>query len=157
MNLRRVFGIAIAIAIAAGAFEPFYLRMFAMNRAGMRARLTALPYTKLPGSRQFLLGVRDRTREGDVIAIYAPPVVADRVYTAPDGSRQFVIDHRSEGRWYYFFARSLYPLAGRRVVPLDPNALRGVDYVASYRSMPPLPGFTLEWESEDGTLLRRAR
>src|SRR5437660_928583 len=69
---RRALGIVVAVAIAAAAFQPFYLRIYTTNRAGLAAALTELPYRKLPGMRQFILEVRARTRDGDAIAIAAP-------------------------------------------------------------------------------------
>src|SRR5205807_1738938 len=64
LTRRSAVGIAIAVAIAAAAFEPFYLRIFTIDRAAFRARLIELPYSKLPGSRRFLEGVRARTHDG---------------------------------------------------------------------------------------------
>ncbi|HEV2719874.1 MAG TPA: hypothetical protein VG323_07620 [Thermoanaerobaculia bacterium] len=132
---RRALGIAVAAAIAAGAFQPFYFRVFGIPRAALHARLAEAQYAKLPGSRRFLEGVRARTREGEVVAVYAPPV------------------HGDAGPAYYFYARSLYPLAGRRVVTTP----AGADCIAAYRSEPRVPGFAVAWRSEDGVLLRRAR
>lgn len=98
----------------------------------MRARLLDAQYAKLPGSRQFLADVRARTRDGETIAVLAPPV---------------------PGAEFYLAARALYPLAGRRVV----TAPEGADAIAAYRVMPDVPGFVVVWRSDDGVLLRRAR
>jgi len=132
---QRALRIAFAIAIAAAAFQPYYFRVFTIPRAALYARLADAQYAKLPGSRRFLEGVRQRTREGEVIAVYAPPVRGDR------------------GSEYYFYARSLYPLAGRRVV----MTIAGADCIAAYRSLPRVPGFAVAWASDDGVLLRRVR
>jgi hypothetical protein len=108
--------------------------------------LTELPYRKLPGSRQFLLDVRAHTRDGDAIAIAAP------LHRAP----------RWEGGYDYLYARALYLLAGRRVVPLidpgdrpHPENLAAATYIAAYRSQPSIPGFAVVWRGRDGVLLRR--
>ena len=119
-----------------------------MNRAAFAADLIERPYRKLPGSRRFFLGVRDRTKRGDVIAVYAP------LATGPEWS----------GAYDYLYGRALYPLAGRLAVPtIDAqsrvamaNVMRA-DYVACYRSEPPFPGFTPVWRTGDGVLLRRTR
>ena len=126
------------------AFEPFYLRIFRLDRPGLAARLVELPYRKLPGLRQFLLEVRARTRPGDVIAVDAPGTTWDRGYE-------------------YYYGRSLYPLAGRHVLPLlDPQdrahreELARATYVAVYGGPEEIPGFKLVWYGEHGALLRRA-
>jgi hypothetical protein len=136
------------VAIAAGAFEPFYLRIFTTNRAWQATMLTELPYRKLPGLRQFLLDVRERTPRGSVIAVAAP----------------LTRTHDWEGGYDYIYARALYPLAGRRVVPvLDPDNrflaqnLAEANYVAAYHSAPRVDGFVEVWRGRDGVLLRRAR
>jgi hypothetical protein len=137
-----------AIAICATAFEPFYLRIFVLDRAGLGAALTEMPYRKLPGMRQFLAAVRERTRDGDVIAIAAPL-------------------HRKTGwlgSYDYLYERAHYLLAGRSVVPLidvddhlQPQNLALATHVAGYRCQPQVPGFRLIWRSQDGVLLRRER
>lgn len=110
----------------------------------MAANLVALPYQKLPGSREFLLDVRARTRYGDVIGIAAP---------FPKWEQGF----------RYLYTRSLYPLAGNVVLPLlDEHDRLRVDnlaranVVAAYRCDPQLHGFAVVWRGRDGVLLRRA-
>ena len=132
---QRALRIAVAVAIAAAAFQPFYFRVFTIPGAALHARLADAQYAQLPGSRRFLEGVRERTRDGEVIAVFAPPIRGDR------------------GSEYYFYARSLYPLAGRRVV----RTIDGADCIAAYRSQPRVPGFAVAWASDDGVLLRRVR
>jgi hypothetical protein len=138
----------VAIAIAAGAFEPFYLRVFILDRARLHASLTELPYRKLPGMRQFLLEVRARTADGDAIAIAAP-------------------FHRAaswEGGYDYIYERAHYILAGRLVVPLiavgdrpQPENMALAAYVAGYHCEPAVQGFVVIWRSRDGVLLRRSK
>jgi hypothetical protein len=144
----RAAALAVAIAIAATAFEPFYLRIFMSDRARLSARMTALPYWKLPGMRTFLDGVRARTRDGDAIAIAATL-------------------HRQAGwlgSYDYLYERAHYLLAGRNLVPLisirdqpQPENLARADYIAGYRCQPEVRGFTVVWRSQDGVLLRRQR
>jgi len=77
--------------------------------------------------------VRARTHDGDVIAVY--PIGGNRDATT------------------YFYDRSLYALAGRKVIQPDPRA----GYIAAYHGAPRIDGFAVVWQSEDGTLLRRVR
>jgi hypothetical protein len=141
---QRALRIAVAAAIAAAAFQPFYLKIFAVSRAGMSEMLREMPYRKTPGLRLFLEGVRVRTRNGDAIAIAAPFPAWDNGYD-------------------YVYVRSTYVLAGRRVLPLldaanrpQPQNLAGAQFVAAYGMHAPMPGFTAVWSGPDGTLLRRA-
>jgi hypothetical protein len=142
---RRALGIAVAVAIAAAAFQPFYLRIFAVNRARMGAMLVEMPYRKTPGLRLFFEGVRARTRTGDSIAIAAPFPTWEHGYD-------------------YVYSRSTYVLAGRRVLVLldpsnrpQPQNLARAQFVAAYRIHTPFPNFVAVWEGPDGTLLRRVK
>jgi len=132
-------------AIVLGGVEPFYLRIFALDRAAFHQTLTELPYRKAPGLRLFLEHVRERTAVGDRVAIAVP---GKPRYEAYD----------------YVFARSLYALAGRRVIALvgknDEDLSRnlaGADYLASWRSAPEPAGFEEVWRGPGGTLYRRQR
>ena len=145
---RRALGILLAIAIAAAAFQPFYLRIYVIDRARFAASLTELPYWKLPGMRQFILQVRARTRDGDAVAIASP------LHRAP----------LWQGGYDYLFARARYLLGGRLVVPLvgegdkpQPENVRMATHVACFRCELTVPGFVEIWRSRDGVLLRRAR
>jgi hypothetical protein len=131
------------LCIAGGAFQPFYWRMFAMNRPAMRAELVELPYRQLPGFRRFMTGVRDRTRDGDRVAII------------------FGTNRWREG-YEYGFVRSTYLLYGRTVIPvIDPQDHRLpqnvslADAIAAYGIDVVAPHFKKVWQSEDGVLLRR--
>ncbi len=146
MTTSRVVRLLVALAIAAGAFQPFYLRIFTLDRQRFAATLVNLPYRKLPGSRQFLLDVRARTQDGDVIALAAP-----------------LCRMHWEGDYDYLYARAVYLLSGRRVIPLldasdrpHPESLGGATYLAAYRCDARAPGFAVIWRSADGELLRRA-
>lgn len=105
----------------------------------------ALPYQKLPGSRELMLQVRALTKPGDVIAIAAPLPKWEQGYA-------------------YLYTRALYPLTGREVVPLlddhdHPRAdnLARANVIAAYRCEPRVPGFTIVWRGRDGVLLRRTQ
>lgn len=142
---RRAIHAVVAAAIAIGIFQPFYLKVFTVDRARMAAMLLELPYRKTPGLRLFLEGVRAHTRTGDAIAVASPFTTWDNGYE-------------------YVYARSTYVLAGRRVLVLrdpadrpQPQNLARADYVAAYRVNVALPGFVEVWRGPDGILLRRAR
>jgi hypothetical protein len=139
--MRRALGILAVALLAAGAFEPFYVRLLLMDRARFAAMLRELPYTKAPGLRRFCAEVALRT---------------------PPRSRIAIAAHWTEweGGYEYVYARALYPLAGREVVALTgphPSPLADVDWIAAYRTEPSVPGFTTVWRSGDGALLRRVR
>jgi hypothetical protein len=105
----------------------------------------ALPYQKLPGSRELMLQVRALTKPGDVIAIAAPFPKWEQGYA-------------------YLYTRALYPLTGREVVPLlddhdrpRTDNLGRANVIAAYRCEPRVPGFAVVWRGRDGVLLRRTR
>ena len=146
------------MAIAAGAFEPFYLRIFTTNRARFGAMLADLPYRKMTGMKQFLLEVRTRTDEGDAVALAAP---FDRT-VRPGESDDSIVKTTREGGYDYIYNRASYLLAGRRLVPLpDPGEhpssrdLQNAKFIAAYRCDPAVPGFAVVWRGRDGELLRR--
>jgi hypothetical protein len=131
---RRALGVAVAVAIAAAAFQPFYLRIYTTNRAGLAAALTELPYRKLPGMRQFMLDVRARTRDGNTIAIVSPLPAQDA--------------------YEYLFTRGRYLLGGRMVV--SAQNLATATHIACFHCTSAAPGFAEIWRGRDGALLRRA-
>jgi hypothetical protein len=143
---RSALGALALFSIFAGAFQPAYWTIFKANRAMLQAWLTERPYSKMPGLRRFMLGVRERTRDGDRIAIVLPA-------------------RRWEGGYAYGFIRSTYLLAGRQTVPLlsdSDQALPGniarATHVASWpEPPPPLPDFVAMWSTPDGVLLQRHR
>lgn len=142
---RRMAAALCFAAIVLGGVEPFYLRIFTIDRAAFQQTLTELPYRKAPGLRLFLEEVRERTSVSDRVAIAVP-----------------------EKRWYegyeYVFSRSLYALAGRHVLALvgenDEDLSRNLadtDYVACWCSAPELAGFEEIWRGSGGTLYRSKR
>lgn len=146
------------MAIAAGAFEPFYLRIFTTNRAQLGAMLADLPYRKMPGMKPFLLEVRARTADGDAVALAAPFPPTAR----PGGGDDSVVKTTREGAYDYLYNRASYLLAGRRLVPLPdpgghpfPRELQNAKFIAAYRCDPAVPGFAVVWRGRDGELLRR--
>ena len=132
--------------IAIGGFEPFYLRIFTLDRARYAALLTELPYRKLPGFRRFLLGVDAHTPIGARIAIWIP---------APGW----------DGAYGYGYYRAPFFLTGKQVVPLQvpfvdrpaPENVRVADFVAAWHGAPSIPGFEVVWRSADGVLMRRVQ
>ncbi|HEX9985425.1 MAG TPA: hypothetical protein VGF69_19365 [Thermoanaerobaculia bacterium] len=139
-------GVALALLlIAAGAFEPFYFRIFTIGRAQLHASMTSLPYRKTAGLREFYLDVRRWTKPGERIAIFP------------------TFTHWTGG-YAYLYERALYPLAGRNAVALvepddraRPDLLARVDAIAAWHAAPPVPGFAVAERKEHGVLLRRIR
>jgi len=146
VKLKSLAALAAFLAIAAGSFETFYLRIYTIDAAALRAQWTELPYRKVPGLRRLLAEVERRTPQGARILLATP--------------------HRpGEGGYSYAYARATYALAGRELVPLlDPTTekalplrLDTVDYIACWRACAAPEGFTAIWRSDDGVLLRRGR
>jgi hypothetical protein len=149
---RVEFGIrraAAAIAFAAiliGGFETYYLRVFRESPARLRPILTELPYRKMPGLRELLIGADARTPRGASIAILVP-------YSAWAGG------------YGYAYYRSSYLLPGKQVIPLlrlgedrsAPENLALADYVICWGGVRPAAGFTMVWQTTAGMLLRRSR
>jgi hypothetical protein len=134
------------VLIVAGAFEPFYLRVFTMNAAAARQSFTELPYRKLPGFRQFLLDADARTPAGARIAIWMPL-------------------QQWEGGYGYGFYRAAFLAPSKTLVPMlkvgadrmAPSQLASAEYIAAWHGEPVVAGFAPLWRSRDGVLLRRAR
>ena len=154
-NLRTVESATVratAIRLAAGAaflliliggFEPFYLRIFGMNRKVMGAAFAEMPFRKVNGLQAFLKGVDARTPAHARIALWLP-------------FRQW------EGGYGYAFYRAGYLLPGKQVVPLlaqgedrlELTNLAHADYVASLGERISIPGFESVWQDEHGVLLK---
>jgi hypothetical protein len=133
------------VGIAAGAFQPFYWRMFAINRPAMRANLIELPFRQEPGLRRFMNAVRSRTLDCDRIAIMLPAPAWERGY-------QYGFTRAT----YLLAPRTTIPLMDANDVPLTPNVALA-DYVACWHAAPAIPHFATIWRSDDGVLLRRTR
>jgi hypothetical protein len=132
---RPVIAGAVFLVLAAGAFQPFYWRVFGIPRAPLRARGIELPYRQLPGFHRFFLGVRDRTHDGERVALVVP-----RPLTA---SYEFI------------FMRAAYLLYGRTLVPM--NQASTADAIAAYGVNVSAPHFVKVWATRDGVFLWRMR
>ena len=137
--------VAAWIAIAAGSFQPFYLKIFRIDIPSLRARLTELPYRKTPGLRSALVEVARRTPPGAHILLWTP-------------------DHTWDPRYDYAYRRAQFLLAGRDVIPLLVSNRDGIDarnpsaaqFIACWPECPPAPpGFVVDWRGDTGMLLRR--
>jgi len=145
-NLRVILAVLAFIAIAAGAFQPMYLRMYNVDRSQMQASFEELPYRKLPGLRALMLEVRRRTPPDARIALWIP-------------------DHKWDGGYGYAFHRVPFLLPDKRVLPMvaldrdEPTAryLSETDFIACWQPCPPVERFRSLWRSNDGELLVRAR
>jgi hypothetical protein len=139
-------GLAAVVAFALiliGGLEPFYLRIFAIDRAREGATFAELPFRKMTGLKDFLEGVDAHTPPRARIAIWVP-------------FRQW------EGGYGYAYYRASYLLPGKQLVPLlalheDRVAfsnLAQADYVASFGERIEAPGFEKCWQDAHGTLLK---
>jgi hypothetical protein len=124
---------AVFLVLAAGAFQPFYWRVFSLNRAPMRAYRTELPYRQLPGFYRFFLTVRAQTNDGDRVALVVPRPLTP--------SYEFI------------FERASYLLYGRTVVPM--REATSADLIAAYGVDLSVPDYAKVWKSRDGVFLRR--
>ena len=139
----RVAAATAFLLILIGGVEPFYLRIFRMDRAGMGRAFAETPFRKITGLQAFLKGVDAHTPPHARIGIWLP-------------FRQW------EGGYGYAYYRASYLLPGKQVVPLlaqhedrvEPANLAGADYVASLGERVSVPGFEIAWQDEHGVLLK---
>jgi hypothetical protein len=143
MTKRRVLALVALAAVVLLRLEPQLLRLPFINREFLARGLTAYPDRLAPQYPRFLKAVRERTRNGDSIAIVVPMVRWDDGYA-------------------YAYYRASYLLAGREVLPLitsDDRAhqenFNGARYVAAWRWNVPSTKHVVVWRGEGGTLLRR--
>lgn len=85
-----------------------------------------------PELARFLGGVRSRTMRGDTIVLVIPPLL------------------QQQADAYRF--RASYHLAGRNVLPAEPENLRRANYVAAWRV--PVAG-EVTWAGDGGVLVRQ--
>src|ERR1043165_4621870 len=111
-RLRAILAVAAFLAIAAGAFQPLYVRMLFADTTRMRAAFEELPYRRLPGLRRLMLDVARTTPPGARIALFAP----------------FAPSIDSDGGYGYAFRRAPFLLAGRRVLPMTARDLGEAEY-----------------------------
>jgi hypothetical protein len=146
MRIRAILGAAALVLIAAGSFQPMYLRIFTVDSDAMRAGYTELPYRRLPGLRTLLWEADVRTPRGATIALWAP-------------FREW------DGGYGYAFRRAPFLMPDKQIVPmLEPDRdqltlryLAGARYLICWRGCPPIGGFKSMWRSADGELMVRAR
>jgi hypothetical protein len=134
MRLRAILTVAAWIAMAAGAFQPMYLRVFATDSNAVRAAYTELPYRRIPGLRKLLADTGARTPAGVTIALWVP-------------FREW------DGGYGYAFRRAPFLMPDKRVVPME--NLNSAQYLICWHGCPPAPGFKTVWRSADGELMRR--
>jgi hypothetical protein len=147
MRLLRPIVIAAAmLAMAAGAFQPMYVRVFAMDANAVRARFTELPYWRLSGLRRLLLQAGARTPPGATVALWAP-------------------FNEWDGGYGYAFRRAPFVMPDKHIVPMlesdrdQPTTryLAGAQYLVCWHACPPVTGFETMWRSSDGELMVRRR
>lgn len=134
---------AALLLILIGGFEPFYLRIFTVNRASEEAAFSDMPFRKMTGLQTFLKGVDAHTPPHARIAIWLP-------------------FHEWESGYGYGYYRASYLLPGKQVVPLLARGkdrlqlanLAHADYVASFDDRIDAPGFEVNWRDEYGMLLK---
>jgi len=145
VTFARIVALAAGLAIAAGSFQPFYLRILTLDTAKLRATWIELPYRKVPGLRKGMVEIAARTPLNARILLWTP-------------------HHSWEGGYNYAYRRAQYLLAGREVLSLlatgrddiDPRSFGEAQYIACWPECPPPPpGFVLSWKGEGGMLLRR--
>jgi hypothetical protein len=137
---RRTLVVLALAAIAAGAFQPFYLTVWKQDWRALGAVMTELPYRKVPGLRRVCLEAARRT---------------------PPGSRILLVtSHPSWPAGYdYAFRRAHYLLAGREMIPMlgEPAPVRP-DYVVCVAATCAVPtGYRRIWSDPSGALLERIR
>ena len=125
--MKRVLVAAALLAIAAGSFQPFYLKVWRQDWRQLGAYLTELPYRKVPGLRQTCVEADRRIPANARVRFVAP---ANRGYE-------------------YAFRRAQYLLAGKDVVPSG-----DADYVVCVPACN-ARGFTTLWRNERGAVLKR--
>lgn len=138
--------VAAVAALGVGAFQTFYLRIYTMDRAALRASFTDLAARRIPGLRGLLLEVERCTPPGAKILLVLP--------------------HRPWQNGYgYGFRRAQYLLGGREVIPLidrdsgevDPGGFARAEYIVCWRGCEVPSPFHVVWRRDDGMLLERTR
>ena len=125
--MKRILAALALAALAAGSFQPFYLKVWRQDWRQLGAYLTELPYRKVPGLRRLCVEADRRTPPGARVLFAAPP---------------------NEG-YEYAFRRAQYLLAGKDVVPSG-NADTIVCLPACSAR-----GFRTVWRSDQGAVLQR--
>jgi hypothetical protein len=130
-DVKRAFAAAALLAIAAGSFQPFYLKVLRQDWRQLGAYLTELPYRKAPGLRELCVETGKRTPPGATVMLVAPV-----------------------NGYEYSFRRAQYLLAGRDVIPMG-RAAAPPAFIACAGNCPAPPGFVSVWRSDRGMLLKK--
>lgn len=140
---RRVVALVIFIGIFALRVDRQLFLLPFIDRAPIAEAFRGRADRMWPQYPRFLAGVRERTANGDSIAIVVPTFDWDEGYS-------------------YAYYRASYLLAGRVVLPvgfsdhqLHPENFRAARYVAVWGRPFPPSRRTVVWEGEGGTLLRQ--
>jgi len=134
------------IAIGIGAFQQLYVTIHFTDRAALSKYWSEAQYSRIPGLREMLLEVEQRTKPGDRVLIWTP-------------------HHPWQQGYGYAFRRAQYILSGREVIPfldrerdvVDESSIARAEFIACWRDCPRFDGFAPAWRSADGMLLRRVR
>ncbi len=139
---RQVLALLIVLAIFALRIDRRILLLPFLDREPISTALEQRADRLWPEFPRFIAGVRERTQNGDTIALVVPTLNWDKGYS-------------------YAYYRASYLLAGREVLPLamDDGRLellnfRRAKYIAAFGRFPP-SHLTEVWSGEGGTLLRR--
>jgi hypothetical protein len=129
---RRTLAALALVALAAGSFQAFYLKIWSEDGRALNAYLTELPYRKVPGLREVCVEADRRTPPGARILFVAP------------------------ARGYeYAFRRAQYLLAGRELIPMVGRNDGPPGFVACVGRCSVPPGSAVVWQSSAGMLLKR--
>ena len=141
MSIRRILAACALVALVALHFDYKLLSFPFFDRAKMHAAFVAMPDGSWVEYRQFLEGVRARTKPGDRIAVAVPRMSWD-------------------GGYSYAYYRASYLLTGREVIPLIyrtntpiPANLQRADYLAVWQTSGPRA--RVVWQGNGGVLLSR--
>ncbi len=142
MQRRRILAFFWLLVIVALRVEPLLLRLPFVDRKPLSIALTRLPDGMWQQFPRFLDGVRQRTGDGDAIAVIVPTMKWDDGYS-------------------YAYYRASYFLSGRQVLPLvtaddrpHPENFRAARYIAAWPSNLSAGRGVVVWQGEGGVLLR---
>lgn len=142
LPIRRILGMAAVVVIVALSLDVRLIQILVADREALHRYFTRRPDRLWPEYPRFLDGVRERTQNGDSIALIVPTTDWENGYS-------------------YAYYRGSYLLAGREVLPISdsgggrhPENVRRARYLAVWgRSFPPGP-YTVVWRGHRGALLR---
>jgi hypothetical protein len=142
-STRRIVAIGLFTGIFLLRIDRQLLTLPFIDRSALSEAFTERADRLWPQFPRFLAGVRERTANGDSIAIVVPNFDWDQGYS-------------------YAYYRSSYLLAGRIVLPvamddhkLHPENFRAAKYIAVWGRPFPPSRRAVVWTGEGGTLLRQ--